>query len=321
MDVILPEQIQRQLDEAAAIEAELYGKDAAPQEGNTEEAPAAAEQPVEPQAQQPAEDVAPPVTQPVVADETWEKKFNVLRGKYEAEVPRLHSQVRELTERLQAAVERLEKAEESKESEAQSRVTTADDEQFGQDLMDAVRRATQAEIARATKDIDKKVDAAVKPVAEKLVQSDTDRFWSMVDAAVPDFDQVNTDSRWFQFLDARIPGTRSTYRNAAEAAVAAHDAASLIEMIGLWKQQVAPATPSPQAQPQPDTRAQDELSRQVAPTSRRDAAQPQPQGRIWSAEEFSAAQDPRNRHHMTREDYEALVQESELALAEGRVKF
>lgn len=320
MDVVLPGTIQRQLDEAAAIEASLYGEAEAPApvestEGNTEVAETN-EPVVETQAQQQAEDVAPPAPKPV-QDDVWEQKFNVLRGKYEAEVPRLHSQIRELTEQLQSAVSRLDSMATKPEPVADP-VAEADEEKFGSDLIEAVRRAAQAEVAKATKDIDKKVDAAVKPVAEKQVQDANARFWNAVDSGAPDFDQVNADPRWFQFLDTRIVGTQMTHRDAANAAVAKHDATALLELVNTWKQSVAPA-PSPQVPG--NTPSREDLNRQVAPTTRRDAAAPQPQGRVWTGAEYEAAQDPRNLHRMPKDEYEKLVAESELALQEGRVKW
>ena len=102
MDVVLPGSVQRQLDQAAEIEAQAYGQPAALDIENTVETPEPAV--TAPQAEQPTA----PVTQKVVTDEVWEQKFNVLRGKYEAEVPRLHAQIRELNDQIQALAQRQE---------------------------------------------------------------------------------------------------------------------------------------------------------------------------------------------------------------------
>lgn len=316
MEVVLPSTIQRQLDQEVEIERQL-GIAPAPVQGNTESAePLAVET-----REQPAVEEATntPVATPAPADDTWEQKFHVLRGKYEAEVPRLHAQVRELTEQLTRLLQQREEKPTPPEAPAEQKlVTSADEETFGADLVDLARRAAREEVARMTQTIDQRVDQKVKPVEERLTQSATQVFWQKVDEAVPDFETVNKDSRWFQFLDSRIPGTRTTYRAAATAAIEALDAPTLAEIVGTWKQSVAPAA-APQVAT--DTKAKDELQRQVAPSSRRDSAPVAPQARIWTGEEYSAALDPRNASRMSKADYEALVASAEQAVAEGRVNW
>lgn len=318
MDVKLPEQIQRQLDQAAAIEAELYGNAETPVVGNTEAVPEAAPEVVVP-AEQPAEPVAPQVTPPV--HDAWEQKFNVLQGKYNAEMPRLHTQVRELTEQLQTALRAMEKPA-APDPVVPMKITAADEDKFGADLLDAMRRTAQDEVSKVTKEIDARVDTKVKPVADTLQQTVSDNFWSAVDSGVPDFNAVNVDPRWFQYLDTRIAGTKMSRRDAAEAAVAKHDASSLVELVNDWKRSITPpASPQPPVVVPVNTEAQANLNRQVAPYTRKDAAAPQATGRIWSGAEYQAALDPRNEHRMPHAEYEALVAVAEMALAEGRIRW
>lgn len=314
MGTFIPASVQRELDQADAIEVELYGQPEALEPENTDAAPGETVDDAVP-VEQPAEADAAPVVQPPAKDDVWEQKFNVLRGKYEAEVPRLHAQVRELSEQLQIAIQAMQQPT-ARPPETEARDTDAD-EKFGSDLMDAVRRTAKEEAARATRDIDDRVKTAVKPVADKLTQNDADRFWNAVDSSVPDFEQVNNDPKWFQFLDTRIVGTKMSRRDAANAAVARNDAPALIELVEAWKQEVAPV-PSPLAV---DPRAKENLNRQVAPTSRRDAEAPKSQGRVWTGDEYKEAQDPRNMNRMSRSEYDALVAESDLALEEGRVQW
>lgn len=317
MEAALPEQIQRQLDQAAAIEADLYPNTETLASENT---PVVEDEaaPVVPQAEQPVEDVAQPqVTPPAPADELWEQKFNVLRGKYEAEVPRLHAQIRELTEQIQVLMRRQETPADPPPPEPKL-VTPADEEAFGTDLVDMVRRTAQEIVTKATKEIDKKVDNAVKPVADKVAQNAVEQFWGAVDTAVPDFNTVNQDPRWIQYLSVRIPGTQITRRDAAQRAIDGNDASSLVELVNDWKTSVA-AAPTPQVTAPAATHKS--LESQVAPSSRQDTAPSKPAGRIWSGEEYEAALDPRNAHRMPKADYEKLVADAEQALAENRIKW
>lgn len=311
VEVALPKQLQEQLDQAAAIEAEIAASEAAPVEGNTEEVVTEPEV-VEPQAEQP-EPVVQAVTQE--DDSPWKRKFDVLQGKYQAEVPRLHEQVRELNGKLQELIAKAEiKPAPVPETPA---VTKEDEEAFGADLMGAVRRITDQAVAKAMSEFDKKVEAAVSPVANKLVQSDADRFWATVDARVPNFNEINSDPDWVQFLGNRIVGTGMTYRQSAQHAIDTHDAASLVEIVGIWTARSAPVETPARATPSHKA----ELAKQVAPTGRKDTAATPPQARVWTGDEYTAAIDPRNARRMETKAYEDLVASAELALAEGRVRW
>ena len=69
--------------------------------------------------------------------ESFKQKYATLRGKYDAEVPRLHQQVKELTDQMNAIREEAEaakKAEAEKPKEKVSYVTDADREEYGDDF-------------------------------------------------------------------------------------------------------------------------------------------------------------------------------------------
>lgn len=313
----LPKAVQDQLDQAEALQRQLSGE-TTPSDGNT----VVAETVVVPD-EQVAEPVAreTPVTQ--YPDETWEQRFNVMRGKYDAEVPRLHSQVRELNERLEDAIRVMESKAEP-EQKPSKLVTDADVESFGEDMVDMVRRAAREEFDALAKRFTDMMDerlgtvvAKVKATDERVAKSDKDKFWEQVlkvDAA-PDFDAVNQDPRWFEFLDATIPGTRIKRRSIANDAVANLDADVLIEQVKLFKATIAPVEPTSTPKAKPN------LNAQVAPSSSRSSAPPQETGRVWSGAEYAQALDHRNKQRMSQEDYDAGVAEAEQALAEGRVRF
>lgn len=319
-EVGLPAPIQRQLDQAAELERQLAGEVATPEAGNTVpelESPVTATP-----AEQPVVDLQtpPPVQQPVVSEETWEQKFHVLRGKYEAEVPRLHRQVNELSQQITDLVAKASAAPVTPEPTEELLVSKADEETFGADLLDAMRRVAREETSKVAKVVDQKVDEKVNPVRDRVAQDAATKFWGAVDSAVPDFEVVNQDPRWFQYLDSRIPGTRNTYRSAATAAVESHDAGALVEIITNWKALVTPkavdaSTPAP-------SRAQAELQRQVAPSTNKTNTPTETQtGRIWSGAEYAAALDPRNLQRLSSSEYADQIAEAEQALAEGRVQW
>lgn len=314
----LPKAVQAQLDQAEAIQAQLAGT--APEAGNT--APeVVVETPVEQVV--PTEVQETQVTQQAPSVD-WEQRFRVLEGKYKAELPRLHEQNRELSERLDHAIKAMEtKAQEPAPQESKL-VTDADVEAYGADLVDMVRRASREEFDALAKklvtELDKRFGQVAEKVAkteERVVKSDTDKFWDEVYKAHADFDSVNADERWFAFLDARIPGTRLTRRATAEQALSTLDSASISELLTLFKESVAPA----QAEEPTKAKSKHNLNAQVPPSSSKASTPAEPSKHMWTGAEYAAALDHRNLQRMSREDYERGVAEAEQALAEGRVQF
>ena len=313
----LPKAVQAQLDHAEAIQAQLSAE-SAPVTGNPEPE-ATYEQPGE--AVEPSEVQETQVTQQAPSVD-WEQKFRVIEGKYRAELPRLLEQNRELSDRLDQAIKAMETKPEPTPQDSKL-VTDADVEAYGSDLVDMVRRASREEFDALSKklvtELDKRFGQVTEQVAktqERVVKSDTDKFWDEVYKAHADFDAVNADDRWFAFLDARIPGTRLTRRATAEQALNTLDSASISELLSLFKESIAPAQEVVKPKPKQN------LNAQVAPSSSKASTPPDTQsGRIMSGAEYAAALDHRNLQRMSREEYEAQVADAELALAEGRVRF
>jgi hypothetical protein len=88
----LPKQIQAELDAAARIESEL----AAPPQAQEQPAPATEVNtpPVQPAAEPPAPAAPVASAEPVQDAEYWRRRFETMQGKYNAEVPRLHQDLR-----------------------------------------------------------------------------------------------------------------------------------------------------------------------------------------------------------------------------------
>ena len=312
----LPKQIQAQLDQAEALQAEMDAA-AAPQDGNPEAAP---------EAQQPNLQLVEPVAQePQVAQPEYsvlEQRFRVMEGKYKAEVPRLIEQKRTLSEQLDRALAALETKVKEAQPDAKL-VTDADIEAYGDDLVDMVRRAAREEFKTLSEAFSAKLDQRFGDVAAKAdraekqaVKSETDKFWEVVYAAHPDFETVNADARWDAFLNSNVPGTRFTRRAVADDALNRFDAGVVVEQLAAFKDSIGVGKSAPAARAKPN------LNSQVAPSSTRSSA-PQAEGsqRVWTGKEYADALDHRNGQRMAREDYEALIAEAETALAEGRVRF
>lgn len=314
----LPKAVQAQLDQAEALQAQL-SSEAAPEAGN----------PVDLKlVETPVEQVEPTQVQETqVTQQTpsvdWEQKFRVIEGKYRAEIPRLLDQNRELSDRLDNAIKAMEAKAQEPQKEAKL-VTDADVEAYGADLVDMVRRASREEFDSLAKKLVEKLEQRFGQVVEqvaqteqRVVKSDTDKFWDAVLKTVPEFEAINNDPRWFAFLDARIPGTRFTRRATAEDAIKSLDDQSLIEQLVAFKETIAP----PVEEAQKPAKAKQNLNAQVAPSTSRASTPTEPTGQIWTGDQYAAALDHRQLQRISREEYERNVAEAELALAEGRVRF
>jgi len=202
-----------------------------------------------------SQEVAPQPT------EDFEHKYRTLRGKYDAEVPRLHDQVKELTTKLDELSTRLEEKSVEPEPEPQPLVTDADRENFGEDLLDVQRRIAQEvgatyeaqikELKKVISDLNDRVDGTNTSMTELTFEQRLGRL-------VPDFDKINQDPAWFSWLDQVDPILRGPRRMMAQQAFANGDAEAVFDYVKMWRESTAPA----QTQ---QTEAQAELEKQVTP--------------------------------------------------------
>jgi len=311
----LPRGIAEQLEKAEEIQRQMQTADN-PQEVNAPES----EAPAAPAAEQTSPPAAEP--KPKVDDPAWEQRFKTLQGKYQAEVPRLHAQLREQSDQMQAMQAQLEALQKKSEAAAAPEaplVSDKDEDNFGADLLDFIRRVVRDEFPRLASPVVEALRKEMNPVREQLgtvqkrvEESDNDRFWSALERAVPDLDTVNSDQRWLQWLGEVEPLVGVSRQHMLDAAVARLDADRVVALVEAWKATV-PAAPAP---------AKNALESQVAPS--RSAASPAVDaetGRIWSGADYERAYDPRLANTMHADEITALRNAADKAFAEGRVRW
>lgn len=326
----IPQAIQQQIEQAEALQAEVYPVEVAPVQAAEPVTPA------EPVAEPPSNVVelprqAEPVQQaepkPEASEDAayWKQRFSTLQGKFNAEVPLLHQQLKEQGSQLHQLMEKL--TEKDKPAELQEElVTSKDTEDYGADLIDMTRRvATEVVRKVITQEMAKfrqelgAVQDQVGQVGEQVAMTASDRFWAGVMTLVPDWKAVDTNPQWVAWLDTKPKFARRTYRELATEAIESGDAETIANLVEVWRgpQQAAP-TPIPVPQV---SQAQAELQRQVAPsTSRASSSTPAP-GRIWSGAEYTEAMDVRNPKRYGQAKADQMEAEANLAHAEGRVRW
>ena len=276
----LPKQVEAQLRELEALEKQLTeANNPAP----AEPTPTPAEPPQDPQPAptepKPVEPTPTP-TEPVVAEETWQQKYKTLKGMYDAEVPRLHADLRD----LKAQVDNLRKAAETKPVEpakpatTEKLVTDADVEAFGSDLIE-VQRKVAREVAAEFRGELEAMRAENEKLREQLTTTGTQvseaSFEQRLYRMVPDFEVVNADPKWIAWLNEVDPLLRAPRASVAQQAFNRGDAEGVAHYVSLFKQSIKPVEPAADKT--------EELERQIQPNRSATSAPPASQkGKIYT---------------------------------------
>ena len=315
----LPKQVEAQLRELEALEKQLTeANNPAP----AEPTPTPAEPPQDPQPAptepKPVEPTPTP-TEPVVAEETWQQKYKTLKGMYDAEVPRLHADLRD----LKAQVDNLRKAAETKPVEpakpatTEKLVTDADVEAFGSDLIE-VQRKVAREVAAEFRGELEAMRAENEKLREQLTTTGTQvseaSFEQRLYRMVPDFEAVNADPKWIAWLNEVDPLLRAPRSSVAQQAFNRGDAEGVAHYVSLFKQSIKPVEPAADKT--------EELERQIQPNRSATSAPPASQkGKIYTNADiekmFRKATDLGVKGRV--EEARKLEAEIDAAFMEGRV--
>jgi hypothetical protein len=324
MEAMVPESIQKQFEQAQQIQSQVYKTDApAPVEASTANTEAPVKQDAEPVIPVAELEPKPAVTQTF---DDFKHKYEVIDGKYKAEVPRLHQQLREREVKLREMEAELEKAKKPPETKTEptALITEKDVEDFGSDLVSMARRAAkeviQADIQSILSEVDKRLSfimGQMGTIQSQVVQSESDKFWSRVEMSVPDWKTVDTDPQWIEFLNTTPDFTTKTYRELAAEAIQAGDHSKIVNLVKKWRPE---DTPNNLPAPKPARTVHPDLQRQVAPSTARSTVTPQT-AKIWSASEYEQVFNPAATRGMPEKQLAAMQLDAQQALAEGRVRW
>lgn len=329
----LPKAVQQQLEEADRIVENINGVQTG--EGSSETNPANTQsdpnvdqnlqQDPPPNDPQPVNTVSQENQQTDVPDEKWAHKYHTLKGMYDAEVPRLHSQLREMQAQIQQIIAEKAALEATKTAEkprAESLITDEDKEAFGPDLIDLIERATDSKVAtlrdREAELLAKisKLEGQLGNVEERQVVSDKDRFLASLTQQVPDWEALNVNQGFLAWLQDVDPVYGIPKHVALTNAYENGDVARVANIFKTYKNTLAPA-----AQPQARSN-QSELQRQVAPTRTRSTSQPgdNQDKQMYSNGDIEKFYTDWRRGYYTDEEAAQMEKQIHAAIAEGRVR-
>jgi hypothetical protein len=290
--VSLPEQIQQQVEQAQAIIEQHYGtgEEAASGAPGGNQEPETAEQPggTSSTAAEPVTPAQAPAQQPAEDEnsDTYAQRWRSLQGVYNRtaqEVSQYKQRVDQL-EQLIANMAASQPAPVQQQPTMQQFVTEKDAETFGDDLIDVARRITRDEMAPLVGAVQalreeignlRGVVPVVNNVAAQARMSAEERFFNALAKVVPDWEQVNGDARFHQWLLTPDPLTGITRQTYLVDAQQQHNVPLVANIFNAWKEISGAAQVPQSAGP---NRAKSELEKQVAPG--RTLAAPAPQSQV-----------------------------------------
>ena len=355
----LPEAVRMQVAQADAIIAQMNQEQGGtppidpPADPPADPAPAPADPPADPP--KPADPPADPPKQDGERTD-WKQKYSVLKGKYDAEVPRLHEDLREargslrglqdqLTQ-LQTTVAALKEVNRTPPEPAKPLVSEEEVERFGPDLIDVVERVARQAVApyvdqkigEVQKSV-KRVDETVASTTKSVADSARERLYERLDKAVPNWSEINTDPEFTKkWLVEADPYTGQPRGAMLRAAFERNDTERVIAFFkGFQKEHAvgnsdpSPATPAADpvtpAKPQEPQQKLDELVAPGTPkTGSTGTREESGKGRIWTQAEITSFYEQKN--ELIKKDPNAELpdeikaQERDLfkAQAEGRIR-
>lgn len=310
----LPTPVQRQLDAAAAAEQALQQAQAPEPTQPAAESQEAQAQPPQPPAPAPAPAPAP---EPVV---DYEQRFKTVQGMLNAERRQSQAALQQAQER-EAAIQRqlaeLREKVEAAQAQQKPATDTQDHKDFGEDLVEMVRRQTALMLQQfqgvATK-LEGRVAALEQNlggVSQRTTMTLEQQFYATLDGLVPDWKTVNDDERWLAWLAELDPIYGAPRQAALDNAFHAFDAKRVANVFAAFKATLPKSTPAPS------------LESQVAPsTAPTGAPAPQPAKQIVSVKEIEAFyRDIAQGKYRDRQAEQGRKEQFyNLATAEGRLK-
>lgn len=217
----------------------------------TEQVQAQEATPAEPTEQSQA--IAAPLAE---EDPSWEQRYRSLVGKYNAEVPRLVAGNRELTSKLQSMEQEIEAIKAAKETPRESLVKPEEVQEFGEPLVDLIRRAARDEVSGKEAEI-----ASLRAKLDRFEATTTKTaeidFYERLANAVPEWEEINKADGFLKWLGEYDELTGLERQSSLDDAVRMQDASRAARFFNKWKDitktQAATSSRSLESQVVPDT--------------------------------------------------------------------
>ena len=294
----IPKQVQKQSEEVQELYKQINGEpeeaqadaEATPVEAVNDVAEPTTSDSVEEQAPQsePQEQVESGDQEPKQDD--WQQKYRSLQGMYNADVPRLNAENRDLSSRvsqLEGLLSSMQEPAQQTPAVAEKLITDDDVKEYG-DSIAVMRKAAREEVAQEIAQLRQQVGQLqgvlpqVQQVQAQQKKSGEQTFWNTIANEVPNWNDINNDpdfQSWLLAVDPLTGINRQTYLEDAQKQLDANRVVSFLEL-GKETGKTNTAQVDRSAQ-------QSQLQKQVAPgRSRNNGAKPSGQARTYTQEDI-----------------------------------
>lgn len=247
----------------------------------------------------------------------WRHKFKSLDGILRRKDTELE-QMRDMLAAMQQSMQNLEQSQASKKPETEEQLVTKEDEQtFGSDLVDLVRRVAQDTVRSLKGELRQEfrgLESQVHEVSNTVQLTAKERFEQKLDAHDPSWRQLDSDPKFIEWLQASPTRAREW-----ATAVKALDHEAVAEKFDTYKLLTQQAREREEA---PKNERRKQLERQVAPGKSRSVA-PERTGdsdkKTWTSSEIARTFSERKKY--SPQEWAKLEREIFAAQQEGRVDY
>jgi len=251
---------------------------------------------------------APTATPPGEGDDKWEARYKTLHGKYNAEVPRLHAALKERDSKLNSLTEEVEALKAAVSNPRESLIKPEEVNEFGEPLVDLIRRAARDEMAAKDAEI-AALKREVESVKTSTVENKEVSFYDKLNSQVPDWMAINDDPDFHAWLGEVDDLTGALRQEILSAAEGKRDADRVARFFKAFKK----------VQETKSAAATASLDSQVAPVASR-VDEPPKGKKIWTRAEIADFYARDRRGELTEEQSAAIDKEVQLAIRKRRVR-
>lgn len=221
----LPKQIQKQIIDVKAIESDINAKSEI--EGTVDktqeeiDALLSEVESKEPEGKPPAEvtelhpqEEAPEPSEKKTERVDWKHKFAVLKGKYDAEVPRLNQDLRDANSRIEKIEAKMEAVVTPKEEapKASALITPEETADYGEDLLDVIGRKAQeivnAEYKPQLEGLNREISELKQQIGvadQRISHQEQNEVFAVLNREVKDWQSTNKNPDFHSWLDLLDP--------------------------------------------------------------------------------------------------------------------
>lgn len=306
------------VDEAADLAEQLHAK-----MFTNNEPTESVNEPEEEQSEQPEEQTEDTEQSDVPHDDDVEElrkfkeRYLSLKGKYEAEVPRLHQELREFKQNV---FERLEQNRQIPKDEVAEPVVdkfAKFKEEYGEELYEAIRELARQEADEKIKTSIKPVEDQVHSVEETQIKAAQQNFVSYLNTKVEgDWKKLwaGEDPKFLEFLSKSEPNGLFTYAELAQKYNDNWDADKLAKVFNIYFEETKPVQAAPK-------QVRPEQTAMVAPSRSTGHTAPSANDkRIWTQDAMQEFQKADRSGKYSPEESQAMWDDLLAASTEGRIR-